>query len=238
MPGITIKEVSRCLEYLLLATTLTEEQCTSIEAPALKVALQGSGLASNFPWLVLFRSSRYMGMDGKRLYVTQGIKYSRALMDHRKVNLITGKQICACIEQHKMEIGTGWPLVDNDYNKLKFCTTSTWIAHTWEFMHKNSLHIEEETPNLHKVWDNDQYIRDAFLKAGYHSQELATLNRCRLWLKVANCSDLAMGDGKKMHQSTLDGILIPYCNDLHCCVLAPLLSPPYISAPHTDIHIV
>eukprot|EP00957_Ditylum_brightwellii_P093189 7095557-Ditylum_brightwellii.AAC.1 len=122
--------VSRSLEYPLLATTLSEEQCTSIEAPALKVALQGSGLASNFPRLVLFGPSKYMRMDEKRLCVIQGIKHTRALMGHRKANSITGKQMRACIERHKMEIGTGQPLFDNDYDKFKSCTTNILITHT------------------------------------------------------------------------------------------------------------
>eukprot|EP00957_Ditylum_brightwellii_P141513 10780466-Ditylum_brightwellii.AAC.1 len=114
-----------------------------------------------------------------------------------------------------MEIGTGLSLFDNNYNKFKSCTTNTWITHTWEFMLKNSLHLEEEISNLPRIWENDQYIMDTFLKVGYHSQELATLNRCRLWRKVASLADLITGDGKKMHQSALDGTLILSCNNLH-----------------------
>jgi hypothetical protein len=41
--------IQKSLEYPLLATTLSEEQCRKVEQPALTVALHSSSLPSNFP---------------------------------------------------------------------------------------------------------------------------------------------------------------------------------------------
>eukprot|EP00957_Ditylum_brightwellii_P202996 15332764-Ditylum_brightwellii.AAC.1 len=99
--------LSKLLEYPLLATTLTEKECRSIEAPALKMAIQCSGTASNLHWCVLFGSSKCMGLHGKRLFFIQGLKHFNALLDHGNSDNITGRQMRACIEWHKMEVGTG-----------------------------------------------------------------------------------------------------------------------------------
>eukprot|EP00957_Ditylum_brightwellii_P011042 837156-Ditylum_brightwellii.AAC.1 len=100
---------SKSLEYPLLATTLTEKEYRSIEAPALKTALQCSGTASNLPQRVLFEPSKYMGLDRKRLFFTLGLKHFHALLDHGNSDSVTGRQMQACIERHKMEVGTGRP---------------------------------------------------------------------------------------------------------------------------------
>eukprot|EP00957_Ditylum_brightwellii_P092537 7046939-Ditylum_brightwellii.AAC.1 len=95
--------MKRSLEYPLLATTLTEDECRSIKHPALTATLNATGLASNFLWHVLSGTSEYMGLEAPRLYTTQGIKHVRALMGHGEDNSITGRQFRASIECHKME---------------------------------------------------------------------------------------------------------------------------------------
>eukprot|EP00957_Ditylum_brightwellii_P003184 242406-Ditylum_brightwellii.AAC.1 len=53
--------VKRSLEYLLLATTLMEDECRSIKHLALTATLNATELASDFPWCVFSRPSEYMG---------------------------------------------------------------------------------------------------------------------------------------------------------------------------------
>eukprot|EP00957_Ditylum_brightwellii_P131636 10039625-Ditylum_brightwellii.AAC.1 len=86
--------------------TLSTEKCASIEYPALSLELKSVGLASNFPSNVLYGTQDSLGLGAPGLYTTQGIKHIRALMDHGLDNNITGHQLQACIERHKMEIGT------------------------------------------------------------------------------------------------------------------------------------
>eukprot|EP00957_Ditylum_brightwellii_P130684 9969616-Ditylum_brightwellii.AAC.2 len=117
--------VKKSLEYPLLATILTAAECTLIKFPALSVALKSAGLASNFPWDVLYNPQEHLGLGTPRLYTTQGIKHLRALMDHCNADFITRKQLRACIERHKMEVGTGNSLFSNKFETFVSCATDT-----------------------------------------------------------------------------------------------------------------
>eukprot|EP00957_Ditylum_brightwellii_P158931 12096697-Ditylum_brightwellii.AAC.1 len=57
-------------EYPLFASTLTKEQCITIEAPALVTAIQHTELPSNFPRPVLEGPAHALGMDSPTLYST------------------------------------------------------------------------------------------------------------------------------------------------------------------------
>ena len=116
------------------ATKLSENQCKHIESPSLKVALQTSGVASNFPIYILNGPVEYMGMGGNSLYQTKCTKHIRILLDHGEAKKITGKQLISIVERHKMKIGTGSSLFSNSYNIFKHCTANTWVAHTWKYM--------------------------------------------------------------------------------------------------------
>eukprot|EP00957_Ditylum_brightwellii_P023769 1793986-Ditylum_brightwellii.AAC.1 len=69
-------------------------------------------------------------------------------MDHGKAETITGKQLRANIELHKVKLGTRTLLFSTDYNTFHPCATFTWLKCTWEFSWKHGIRLEEETPNL------------------------------------------------------------------------------------------
>eukprot|EP00957_Ditylum_brightwellii_P131014 9993652-Ditylum_brightwellii.AAC.1 len=52
--------IQKSLEYPLLTTTLSEEECKKIERPALEIALKRSSLPSNFPRDVLTGPPQYL----------------------------------------------------------------------------------------------------------------------------------------------------------------------------------
>eukprot|EP00957_Ditylum_brightwellii_P024632 1861137-Ditylum_brightwellii.AAC.1 len=53
--------IKKSLDYPLVVTSLTEDECKRIESPTLKVALQYSGMPSNFPRSILYRPQEYLG---------------------------------------------------------------------------------------------------------------------------------------------------------------------------------
>ena len=140
--------VKKSLEFPLVATTLTKEECRKIESPALKVALQCSGMPSNFPRDILNGPEEYLGLQANRIYITQGLKHIRALMDHGMEESITGKQMRAVMERHKLELGVSTSLFKTNYEIFGGCTTKTWMENTWKFLWQHNLLLEEGTPNL------------------------------------------------------------------------------------------
>ena len=82
--------IQKSLEYPLLATTLSEEQCRKVEQPALTVALHSSSLPSNFPRDILYGPKGKLGLGASRLFTTQGLKHIRAILNHGNLDDITG----------------------------------------------------------------------------------------------------------------------------------------------------
>ena len=91
--------IKRTLLYPLLATTLSEDDCRRVEAPALEAGLQAAGMPSNMPRDVVFGPEKYLGLDHGSLHHTQGAKHIQAILDFGKTNTITGHQIRALIER-------------------------------------------------------------------------------------------------------------------------------------------
>eukprot|EP00957_Ditylum_brightwellii_P060991 4629637-Ditylum_brightwellii.AAC.1 len=97
-------------------------------------------------------------------------------MDHGTKYSITGKQLRACIERHKMKVGTKLSLFHNNYKIIQPLLTDTWIKNTFSFLCDNRCIIEERTPNLQLKRENGQFLMEAFIQAGYRGEKLASLN--------------------------------------------------------------
>ena len=197
--------IQKSLEYPLLATTLSEEQCRKVEQPALTVALHSSSLPSNFPRDILYGPKGKLGLGASQLFTTQGLKHIQAILNHGNLDDITGQQIRANIELHKLKLGTRTSLFRSNPKVFGICTTSSWLTHTWDFMWKYNCIIEEETPCLSLQREKDVFIMEAFAAAGYQGAKLATLNRCRQFLRAVTLADITSGDGKQVLPMTLTG---------------------------------
>lgn len=190
--------IRKSLEYPLVASALTSKQCRHIKAPALKVALQSAGLPSNFPRDVLRGTPKLLGLDTDDLYTTQGIKQIRALLDHGEADTITGQSIRAGIELQKLEVGLGGSLFEQDLLVLRCCLTKMWWTHVWHFLLEKRIRLVERTPNLLPQRENDAFLMEAFIAAGYRGSDLAALNRCRMFLCAVTLLDIVSGDGRSL----------------------------------------
>lgn len=198
--------IKRSLLYPLLATTLTEKDCVHIEAPALEAALQACGMPSNMPREVVYGPERYLGLNHGSIYHTQGAKHIQALMDFGETATITGHQIRALIEGHKVELGVGGTLFENDWSRFHCCVTSTWVSDTWRYLWQQGIRLVERTPTLSLQRESDCFIMECFAMQGYSPEKLDRLNRCRRHLQVVTLSDITTGDGTTVLAGALAGI--------------------------------
>jgi hypothetical protein len=197
--------IKRSLLYPLLATTLTEKECKHIEAPALAAGLQAAGLPSNLPRSVVYGPDEYLGMNHGSLYHSQEAKHIQAIMDYGTTKTITGHQIRALIEGHKLEIGLGGPIFEKDWEQLRECVTPTWITDTWRYMWIEGIRLDESTPHLQLLRQNDAFIMEIFSSQGYSAEKLARLNRCRCHLQAVSLADISDGKGRMICSSAWKG---------------------------------
>eukprot|EP00957_Ditylum_brightwellii_P105240 8021605-Ditylum_brightwellii.AAC.1 len=76
----------------------------------------------------------------------------------------------------------------------------------FQFMWESRCAMAEGTLDLELMRENNCYMMEEFIKAGYRGEKLASLNRCRILLLVITLSDLLTGDRGEVVETTLKGV--------------------------------
>lgn len=186
------------LEYPLPATCFTRQQCQDIMKP-LRHCLPKIGFNHNLPTALVFGPPKALGLGLPELYTTQGIQHIAHMitLGHKKDDA-TATLLRGVIEQTKIEVGLGGSLFSHDSRPLQALLTPSWIKSTWDFLSEHELLVEETTPSLQLQRQNDVFLVEAFLVAGYNGPHLRRLNWCRLFLHAITLSDICNADGSQL----------------------------------------
>lgn len=74
--------IMKSLDYPLLALTLTNDDCTRIMAPVLKVGLSNMGIYRAMARSLVYAPIKYQGIGIHKLYTAQGLVHIRVVLDH------------------------------------------------------------------------------------------------------------------------------------------------------------
>jgi len=72
-------------------------------------------------------------------------------------------------------------------------------------LHARGILITTDTPDVLPKRKRDKEIMQILADGGYRSTELATLNRCRMYLKVILLSDICNGSGEQIEPQFWSG---------------------------------
>ncbi len=89
---------------------------------------------------------------------------------------------------------------------LRVCTTDTWFSHCWVECIQRGITIDGNIQDFSMQCERDQMITEIFLRSGYREAELATLNRCRMYLHVIYLSDVCNGQVKERQLNHIFGL--------------------------------
>lgn len=194
------------LKYPLTATTFTRAQCQHIFAPLRKVGLPRSKIASNFPAAMLHAPLDFQGLDLPDLFFCQGQAHLDKLITFTSSkDSMTGSLLRASAETMKLERGINGPLFSPDYSTWKTTVTRGWIQHTWQWLYESDIQVQDSVPDFPTRRINDQLIMEFFESIGCTPKDLASLNRCRLFLKVLSLADIVNGQGTEFMPGILEG---------------------------------
>jgi hypothetical protein len=195
----------KTLEYPLMATSLSKSQCDMIMKPILDAGLSALGINRRLTRAVVYGPKRYQGVGIPDLWTLQGVLKLWLAVAHGDAPTITGCSLRAVLALHTLRLGLPGHLFQQAYDKYSHLATQSWLKHLWEFCDATSIHLVPSSPPIPLARENDEFIMLQFSKFGYHSQELAQLNLCRLWCHAVRLSDLTTGDGKRIHPLTWNG---------------------------------
>jgi hypothetical protein len=198
--------VMKSLEYPLMATSLSKEQCARIMKPIRAAALPAMGINRHLTLAVVHGPQQYQGVGVPDLWTVQGILKLWLAIQHGDAKTITGHQLRASMELHTLEIGLPGHLLQQNYKIYGQLATSSWLKHLWEFCDDSNLQVTSTTPKLQLHRTGDEFLMRQFVAYGYRAEQLSKLNVCRLYCHAIRLSDITTGDGKRIHPKSWNGL--------------------------------
>jgi len=182
-----------------------EEQCYEIIKPVLASALPAMGINRHFPRAVAYGPRSHQGLDIPNLYTEQLSAHILTLLWFGpQTSDPTGYLINMNVEAFQLEAGLGGPIFQMPVDIMAYMTDS-WFTQTWYQCHLLQIEILTTATVLERPWEGDKEIMKFFLQQGIVGMELASMNRCRMFIKATYLSDICMGDGKYMDTRFWDG---------------------------------
>ena len=135
----------------------------------------------------------------------QGILKLWIAIAHGDAPTITGCSLRAVLSLHTIELGLPGSLFQQNYSKFGHLASNSWLKHLWNFCSETDIHLEPSTLPLQLLREKDLFIMTQFSKFGYRGKDLYHLNLCRLRCHSIRLSDLATGDGLRLHPLIWNG---------------------------------
>ena len=185
----------KSIEYCMTTTNFSESEWNTILAPALKYSLQKSGMSSNFPHNVLYGPSLYQGLNIKHPKFWEGLKKISTHIQESVNQSSTGSLIRLTAEGLRLELGIPMTPGTIEWKIVKEYTTPAWYGGILDFISNHPIEIIEDYPQLPLLRQNDQYIMQGFINAGYRKLDLKILNFMRMSLRAVTVADIASSSG-------------------------------------------
>jgi len=193
--------ILRKLEYPLVATTFTQQECQKIMSPILMAGLPAAGLTRTFPRALVHGPWQWGGLNIPNLFTEQTTKHIHTLLKFGgDLGDMTGGLIQATEESFHLEAGfTG--LLSDFPKKVYSYVTPTWISRMREVCQQYHIHISGPPNRLKLPRQADIKIMHMFIRKGYNNTELQVLNKCRMYLQVIFLSDICKASGRQLDQN-------------------------------------
>jgi hypothetical protein len=185
----------RSLYYPLPCTDLTKQQCEAIMAPALSQALLAMGVCRNLPRTVVHGPLSRMGLGILHIYSIQHIVQLKDIIHHTAIDTFTRQLYWGSLEAMLLEVGIGQDIFRFPYHDLQHLATASLIKSTWAFLSTSNLHLHHNIV-IPLPRNNNTPIILLFYNKGARGPTLASLNKCRLFLKAFHLSDITDFSGR------------------------------------------
>jgi hypothetical protein len=190
--------------YALPATTFSQQQCQESTKRMVAATLSKMGINKNIPRDLVFGSKNKQGLGFPDLYVWQGTEaVNRFLKYMSSGSSATAHLLKASYELLVLESGLDQPL-SYAYKQWKTCITDSFLSHLWQFIDTYQIRLRGPSTlgNGHRM--NDRLIMDSLVHK-LSDEQLARVNRCRLYLQVVWWSDITDGSGTAISENAILG---------------------------------
>jgi hypothetical protein len=194
------------LTFCLGALFLREQECITIQSPALQATLSKLHLNRNTSRAIIFGPPKYGGLNLPDLYTSQGISQLTLLLGHLRIGDATGSLMLIDLSHLQLQVGSSTLFLNLPYHNYAKWTESGWLPSIWQFLNRANLKIfirKAYVPQPQRK--NDVALMDFFLSLKYKPAVLKTLNFCRLYLQVIFLSDITTACGTEIEDDAKQG---------------------------------
>ena len=203
---------SKSLEYPLAVVTFDDQQCNKLDKALQQAFIQKVGVSSKFPTAPRTMPTKFSGLGFPHTMSLMVDVHIRIFLTEITKHTMVGELLQGIIEFHQIEIGTGTPIFDLDFDKYHHLVTETWITHLWKLcsQHNIAMKVYKTTtiplafPVLNR--QNDRYLTEMVLALPHVTKkEQVQFNTMYKHLQVLTLADITTGDGTQITVSAKEG---------------------------------
>ena len=151
--------ILRSLSYPLAATTLSEEDCRFIMAPAKSAALSCSGVVKTCVRDLAHGPVEAFGIGVPNLYNQQGLEPILRLVGlFSRKDDITGGLLRQSYQLLTVELGPHGLPFSHLFSVWGHLATPCWHVHTWQFLSANDIELDLHSPTLDLRREHDDFL--------------------------------------------------------------------------------
>ena len=92
----------------------------------------------------------------------------------------TGALMNTSIEDFRLEVGFNFDLTTLDIDIVREYTTDCWYKRLLEFTSGSQISVQGDNYHFETLRDNDAFVMEKFIQAGFRNLELRKLNLIRM----------------------------------------------------------
>jgi hypothetical protein len=162
------------------------------------------GICHFFPKDLVFAPALYMGIGLKHLHTIQEISRIKDITLHTHSSTTTGALYRSSFKLSIIELGRGTDIHRLPTPYIELILTNSLVKSTIIFLQEHEIQLHHSIRYPYQQI-NDRSIMDVLVTGSITFEDLARLNRCRLYLQAFLLSDITTGDGLKVTDEAWNG---------------------------------
>jgi hypothetical protein len=121
--------IMKTMEYPIAAMRISRKQWDHVMAPILEAGLNAIQFSQKFPRDIVYGPKDLQGLGAKDPYIVQGLTWIKTLLHHGERATMTGALLWSSMKSLHLELGTGVPFFQDDYEVWSVLATDCWMKH-------------------------------------------------------------------------------------------------------------
>ena len=141
----------------------------------------------------------------------QFVQKSEMFLTHASQNTQVGTSMLLCLEDIKLEVIVIDRLFYLPFHEFGHLVQNSWIRHMWKDCWKKNIKLKGKynKPKLQR--ENGICLMQQLIgHSNFIKAQIASINRCRIYMQVLTLSDIANGTGSFVTKMTYEEIRDPH----------------------------